>query len=234
MSWLEAIPWGDKLVPDLVLYAASMLGFALLPAHFGKKVWILLGWFICINVLFLLGLPYMPDWGGPWIFAALGQIPWILYVLSIFLGGRLSAEVASVPMRELILWQIARIMGLHFVLAIYGGYAPQEFALQIGFSEMVTALGALALYVINRPNRGWYRTMLVFWNTYGLTSVIAADYRTLLSNPQIPFASMSREIFQYMASYPQSWLYCFWFPFSIAMHAAVFHKMYFQRASARS
>ena len=229
MEWLSDIDRADKLVADLVLYVFSIAAFAMMPAHFGRKVWTLVAWFLFLNFAFLLDLWDFLNWQGPAYFILIGQVPWILFVLDLLFKGRLSHKVAAVPMREILLWQITRIMGIHFVLAIYGGYAPEEFALQVGFSELVTGLGALALWIWYRPEKGWYRTLLIFWNTYGLTSVMSAELKIFLSNPHLPFSHYSREIFQYMTSYPQNWAYCFWFPIAIGMHAAVFFKMYKSR-----
>lgn len=229
MEWLSDIDRADKLVADLVLYVFSIAAFALMPAHFGRKVWTLVAWFLFLNFAFLLDLWDFFNWQGPAFFILIGQLPWILFVLDLLFKGRLSPKVAAVPMREILLWQITRIMGIHFVLAIYGGYAPEEFALQVGFSELLTGLGALALWIWYRPDKGWYRTLLIFWNTYGLTSVMSAEVKIFLSNPHLPFTHYSREIFQYMTSYPQNWAYCFWFPIAIGMHAAVFFKMYQSR-----
>ena len=219
----------DKLLPDLVLYFFSILGFTFLPARMGKWLWGLLAWFLLLNVLFLMELWEFLDWERPYIFAALGLLPWMLVVIDLAFRGRLAAIAETIPMREFLLWQTTRIMGVHAVLAIYGGYAPEEFALEVGFSETVTGLGALALFFLYRPERPWFRTLLIFWNTYGLTSVMAAQYRILLSNPEPPFARFSREIFHYAAAYPQNWAYCFWFPLAISMHAALFYKMYLNR-----
>jgi hypothetical protein len=230
LEWLGDIDWADKLVPDLVLYAFSLLGFALLPAHFGRKVWILVAWFVAVNALFLLARAGYLDWRSPFLFSALGQIPWILFALDLLCNGRLSVRLARIPMREIVLWQITRLMGVHYVMAIVGGYAPRAFALEAGFSEIITGLGALALYLLHRPERGWYRTMLIFWNTYGLTSAVVTAWRVLLSNPDIPFARYSREVFLFMTDYPQNWVYCYWLPLSIGMHAAVFYKMYKERS----
>ena len=230
LEWLSDIDGADKLVVDLVLYLFSIAAFALLPAHFGRKLWILVTWFLVLNFGFLLDFWDFLDWEGPAHFIILGQLPWILFVLDLLFKGRLSTKVAAVPMREFLLWQITRLMGIHFVIAIYGGYAPEEFALQVGFSELVTGLGAVGLYLAYRPEKGWYRTLLIFWNTYGITSVLSAELKTFLSNTHLPFSRhYSREIYQYMTSYPQNWEYCFWFPIAIGMHAAVFYKMYLAR-----
>lgn len=229
MEWLGDINWADKLVPDLALYGFSLLGFAFLPAHFGRKVWLMVAWFISVNALFLFSRAGYLDWQSPYLFSALGQVPWILIVLDFLFGGRLSVRIPPIPMREFLLWQTTRLMGVHYVLAIHGGYAPKGFALEAGFSELITGLGALALWAFHRPERGWYRTLLIFWNTYGITSALVTSYRVFMSNPDIPFAKYSREIFQYMTDYPQNWVYCFWLPLAIGMHAAVFHKMYKER-----
>jgi hypothetical protein len=229
LDWLGEIERADKLVPDLVLYFFSLLGFLFLPATLGRKVWWLLGWFLLINLVFLLGWWDFLTLKKPYIFAALGQLPWLLVVADLIFRGRLSSTAAAVPMRDYLQWHIVRLMGVNFILAIFGGYAPQEFAVEVGFSETVTGLGALILYVLYRPDQAWYRTVLVFWNTYGLTSALAAQYRILLSNSELPFARYSREIFQYVTGYPQNWTYCFWFPLAIGMHAALFFKMYLNR-----
>jgi hypothetical protein len=234
LEWLADIDRADKLVPDLVVYAFSILAFAFMPAHFGRKVWLLVAWFLALNLAFLTGIWDLLDWHGPNFLVACGQLPWILFVADLVFNGRLAGKVAAIPMRELILWQITRLMGLHFILAIYGGYAPDEFGIQAGFSEIITGLGAVGLYFAYRPGSGWYDTLVLFWNTYGLTSVLSAEYKIFLSNPRLPLGQYSREIFQYMISYPQNWVYCFWFPVAIGIHAAIFYKMYRDRIGARS
>jgi hypothetical protein len=234
LEWLSDIDRADKLIPDLVLYVSSLLAFAFLPAHFGRKVWWLLAWFLFVNLAFLLDLWDSLNWEGPALFILLGQLPWILVVADLLFKGRLSPKVEAIPMRELLLWQTTRLMGVHFALAIYGGYAPDEFGLQVGFSEVLTGLGALALYVTYKPDSSWYRTCLIFWNTYGLTSIMSTEYRIFMSNPHLPFARYSGEIFSYVTSYPQNWGYCFWFPLAIGMHAAVYYKMYQARPNKRA
>ena len=232
MGWLESIDWSNKLLSDLAIYLFSVLGFAILPTHLGRKLWMLLAWFLLLNIGFLLGLPHSPDWQRPFLFIVLGQLPWVLIVFDLVFGGKFSRMLVDVPMRELVLWQLVRLMGMHFVLAVYGGHVPLDFAKQVGFSELITALAAIPLYIFYRPDRGWlYNILLIFWNAYGMTSVVVADFRTVMSNPHLPFASYSREIFQYMTAYPQNWVYCFWFPIAIGMHAAVFYKMYLGRTS---
>jgi hypothetical protein len=229
LEWLTEIDPTDKLVPDLVVYGFSILGFAWLPAHFGRKLWLMVAWFCALNLAFLLGVWDYLDWRGPFFFILCGQLPWILFVADLLFNGRLAPKVAGIPMRELLLWQVSRLMGLHFILAIYGGFAPGEFGLQTGFSEALTGLGALALYAAYRPERGWYRTALLFWNAYGLISVMSAEIKIFLANPRLPYLKYSRDIFQYMISYPQNWVYCFWFPLAIGIHAAVFYKLYHAR-----
>lgn len=232
MEWLGDIEWTDKLVPDLVIYAFSLLGFTFLPAHFGRKVWLLVAWFVGVNAFFLVARAGYLDWHSPYLFSALGQVPWILFVLDLLFSGQLARRLSAIPVREIVLWQTIRLMGLHYVVAFFGGYAPRGFALEAGFSELITGLGAIGLYAVYRPERGWYRTLLIFWNTYGLTSAVVTSYRVFLSNPDIPFNRYSREVFQYMTDYPQNWVYCFWLPLAIGMHAAVFYKLYKERLAA--
>jgi len=229
LEWLSDIDRADKIVPDLVIYGSSLFCFAFMPAHFGRKIWWLIAWFLFMNLAFLLGLWDFLHWERPALFIAFGQLPWILVVADLLFKGRLSPKVAAIPMRELLLWQTTRLMGVHFLLAIYGGYAPDDFAAPVGLSEVLTGLGAAALYIRYKPESGLYRTMLIFWNTYGLTSMLSTEYRIFMSNPNLPFARNSSEIFQYMTSYPQNWCYCFWFPIAIGMHAAVYYKLYLVR-----
>ena len=229
LEWLSDISRADKIVPDLAIYGSSLLAFVFMPAHFGRKVWWLVAWFLFLNLAFLLNLWGFLDWERPGLFIAIGQLPWVLIVADLIFKGRLSPKIAAVPMKELLLWQTTRLMGVHFLLAIYGGYAPPEFGAAVGFSEVVTGVGAIFLYANYRPENGMYRTMLIFWNTYGLTSMLSTEYRIFRSNPHLPFANYSSEIFQYVTTYPQNWGYCFWFPLAIGIHAAIFYKMYLAR-----
>jgi hypothetical protein len=231
LEWLIDIDRADKVIPDLVIFGSSLLAFMFMPTHFGRKIWWFVGWFLFLNFAFLLELWDFLNWQGPALFLALGQLPWILLIADLVFKGRLSPKVQAIPMRELLLWQTTRIMGIHFLLSIYGGFAPDIFAAPVGLSEMLTGLGAIALYVKYKPESSWYRTLLIFWNTYGLTSVLSAEYRIFLSNPHFPFQRNSSAIFEYMVSYPQSWVYCFWFPLAIGIHAAIYFKLYQARKS---
>jgi len=225
-EWFSEIDWSDKFIPDLIIYVLSFFCLALIPASFKKMIWVVLLWFVGINVLFFFNLVPAFNWRNPIVFIALGQAPWILVALDLIFKGRLSPKVETIPLQSMILWQTTRIMSIHFFLSLFGGLTPPTFSGPVALSEIVTGLGAIVLYFKFNPESNLYRTLLIFWNTYGLTSILSAEYRIFLSNPHHRFYRGDGDIFSYITSYPQSWCYCFWFPIAIGMHAALYYKLY--------
>lgn len=228
-EFLSEWDWTNKLVPDLIIYFGSFFCFAFIPASFGKKVWLVLAWFVGVNAVFLLDLGNVVEWRNPMIFLTLGQAPWILVVLDLLFKGKLSSKVAAIPLRSIILWQTTRIMSVHFVFTIFGGLAPATFSAPVALSEIITGLGAVVLYFKFNAESSNYRMVLLFWNTYGLTSMLSAEYRIFFANPQLRFFRGDADVITYLTSYPQAWCYCFWFPLAIGMHAALYYKLYITR-----
>lgn len=225
--------WTRKIVPDLIIYMGSFFCLAFIPSSFSKKVWAVLAWFAVVNLVFLLDVGNIINWRNPILFLTLGHAPWILVVLDFLFKGKLSPKVLAMPMRSLILWQTTRVMSVHLVFTIFGGLAPVTFAAPVALSEILTGLGAILLYFKFNPDSINYRRVLLFWNTYGLISVLSAEYRIFFANPQLRFFSGDAEVLTYFTSYPQAWCYCFWFPIAIGMHAALYYKLYSARAQGQ-
>ncbi len=222
---------GDKLFLDLLIYFFSYLSLTLIPNFFGRKIWWVVAWFIAVNFIFLLGFIPGFNLGNPLLFLALGQLPWVLIVADLIFSGKLSSKIGEIPVHEILLWQITRLMGLHFILGIFGGHVSAEFAAPLGMSEVLTGIGAVILFFGFNPEKNWHKTVLIFWNTYGLTSVLSGEYHIVVSNPSFGFSRSSNEVFQYITAYPQNWQYCFWFPIAICLHATIFYKIYLMRKS---
>ncbi len=217
---MEDFSLADKRVLDGVVFLFSFIGFALLPAGLGRKIWWVLLWFFLLNIVFLLGIWDLPIWSNGILFTALTLWPAILF---LFLLGR--RQILTIPLKEYLLFNVFRLMGLHFILAILGGYAPQEYALEVGFSEMLTGLAALMLVVFYYPEKKGYLLLVLFWNGYGLTSVGTALYKTFSANPYLRLNQHTPEIYHYLSVFPQNWVHFFWFPLVLAFHLALFYRI---------
>ncbi len=217
---MEEIALANKSTLDGVIYLFSFLGFALLPAGLGRKIWWVVLWFFLLNVVFLLGIWDIPVWQNGMLFTALTLWPALLF---LFLLGR--RQILAIPLKEFLLFNLFRVMGVHFILAIVGGYAPQTYALEVGFSEILTGLSGLALLTFYRPQKNGYLLLLLFWNGYGVTSVSTALFKTFFANPYLRLNFYTPEIYHYLSGFPQNWVHFFWFPLALAMHLALFYRI---------
>ncbi len=224
-AWHEIV-LTDKIVLDLWIYGFSFLAFAFLPKQLGKYIWWALAWFCLLNILLIMQLPWLTPWTSTVIFFLFSQLPWIVFLGSLRFPKSVTRKCIELPMRQILFWHITRLMGFHFAAALWGGYVHEEFGLGVGLSETLTGLGALILLAFYRPEQNFFRLLLLFWNTYGLTSVISALYKGFFSNPNLPMNMYSREIFRYICDFPQAWDYFFWFPMAVIFHLALFFKLY--------
>ena len=205
---------------DLPLFAFSILGFLLAPRELGKWRWLLPACFVCLNLLLLLGPQALQPRFNPRVYLILSQAPWFLCLLDLVFRGRIYGIVTQVPLRSWILWPLFRLMGFGFVFAAYAGDLPPEFALKTALGDLLTASGALILWFFNRPQSLFYRGLLLFWNAYGLVTVLAASIAVLRVTPS------SFDTHTYFVEFPQAWMPLFWMPLGIIIHMVVFFRMF--------
>jgi len=110
--------------------------------------------------------------------------------------------------------------------AAYAGALPADFAVTTVSADGLTALGAVVLWLLYRPQNKWYRTAVLFWCAYGLVSSLAFDWRWLTANPHFNLASASFDIRDYFTEFPNAWIPFFWVPMSILIHGTIFFKLY--------
>jgi len=214
------------------LFAGSLLGFIWLPVRLGRWLWFLVLYFLGLNLLFLLPSHGWVPAGNLWVFLLLSHGPWVAVLADLLFQGRLAKVFADMPYRQILLFEAARLMGLHFLLSARDGEVPLEFAAEACLGETITALAALILFFVAKKPGSSFRMALLVWNTYGIASLGALQYKVYQSNPFLSPARYSREIFQYMTDYPQGWLTFFWMPLAFAGHLVIFYKIFRDRVIA--
>ena len=222
------IEWG--LPPHkLVFILSSVVAFAWLPAGLGKWLWGLIVWFVVLNVVFLLPVGFWTPQENPWIFLLLCHGFWLAILADFIFKGKLGPVIQALPYRQILLFEVSRLMAFHFLLAARSGDAPLEFAVEAALGEILTGTCALVLYTLGKNPGVGFRMGLLVWNTYGLSSLVAIYFKLHFSNPFLERARFTREIFQFMTESPEAWMPFFWMPLGIAIHLSIYYKLVQER-----
>lgn len=209
-----------------MLYAFSIVGFFLVPSALGRWVWTFPAGFTGLNLFLFFAPEVLLPRENIWVYLFISQATWILFCADLIFRGRISLVIENVPLRSWILLPVFRFLGAGFFFMAYTGDLPFEFALKYSFGESVTALGALLLWMTFHPDNAWYRSLLFFWNAYGLMAALMLDWVLLYSHPALPVGQPSFDIHGYFMGFPMVWVPLFWVPLSICVHAMIFFKLY--------
>lgn len=99
-------------------------------------------------------------------------IIWILTALVLFACWKVSTLqkwVMTVDLRWLVLLHLTRFVGIYFFLLCSRGELPFAFAAPAGWGDIAVASLAVLLLALSNA-RNW--TMLIVWNTIGLTDIL--------------------------------------------------------------
>ena len=216
---------GSKSIVNL-LYIFSLTGFFLAPAKLGRWIWLLPLSFLALNAFLFFAPEALQPRENIWIYVAVSQAPWILFGLDLIAKGKISFVMVEIPLPDLILWPLFRLMGIILCYSMYIGDLPPDFAFRAAFGDVVAALGALILWTFYRPHSTTYRALLLFWNSYGFITALSEGVTLLRAHPGVPFAQPDIDLHGYFSTYPLEWIPLFWIPLSLCVHAAIFYKLY--------
>lgn len=104
--------------------------------------------------------------------AAVAGIIWTLTALILFACWKvptLQRWVMTVELRWLVLMHLTRFVGFYFFLLCSRGELPFAFAAPAGWGDIIVAALAVLLLALSNA-RNW--TMLIIWNTIGLTDIL--------------------------------------------------------------
>lgn len=99
----------------------------------------------------------------------------VLAALALFLGTRVGSVrdwVERVPLRALVGAHIARFVGFSFLALAARGQLSPVFAERAGWGDIVTAAGAVALFLSGDPRTPRHRALYLIWNTFGLLDFV--------------------------------------------------------------
>lgn len=216
-------------IADLWLFASCALGLWLVPAALGRYAGGCVAVFAVFGI-FLLAGPELPPLLHParsaaaWFLIAFG--PLLALAPDLMARGRIARVIDEVPLRALIAWSLVHVMGLRHVFSALRGDLGAEFALWIASSEFFSALGALFLWVLYRPESRWFRFAALFWNAHALFVTLEFSARLLTAHPGMPFfARPAPDLFAFFSAWPGALEALFWTPFLLCLHAALFYKL---------
>jgi hypothetical protein len=132
-----------------------------------KSVVLILGAWICLAAA--VGIA---GWVERANAAAIAGIIWILTALILFACWKvptLQRWVMTVELRWLVLLHLTRFVGFYFFLLCSRGELPFAFAAPAGWGDIIVAALAVLLLALSNA-RNW--TMLIIWNTIGLTDIL--------------------------------------------------------------
>ena len=216
-------------LPDLLFCAFSLLGLCLVPAALGRNAWGVLLAFAALGLLLLIAPAPLHPARNVWVALALSQGPWLLLALDLMARGRIALAVDPVPLRPWLAFSLVHLLALRHLLSAAHGDIPPLFAFEAAFAGFLISLGALALWLVNRPGSGWYRGLALFWNTWALIHAVELGLRIQRTAPDFPLASWaepSRELYGYFTGWPGALDAFFWIPLSAAIHLVIFYKIF--------
>jgi hypothetical protein len=178
-----------------------------------KSVVLILGAWICLAV----GVG-IAGWVERANAAAIAGIIWILAALILFACWKvptLQRWVMTVELRWLVLLHLTRFVGFYFFLLCSRGELPFAFAAPAGWGDIIVAALAVLLLALSNA-RNW--TMLIIWNTIGLTDILFVVMTALRLGLE-DWRSMHA-----LREFPLSLLPTFLVPLIIVSHVLIFFR----------
>ena len=178
-----------------------------------KSVVLILGAWICLAAA--VGIA---GWVERANAAAIAGIIWILTALILFACWKvptLQRWVMTVELRWLVLLHLTRFVGFYFFLLCSRGELPFAFAAPAGWGDIIVAALAVLLLALSNA-RNW--TMLIIWNTIGLTDILFVVMTALRLGLE-DWRSMHA-----LREFPLSLLPTFLVPLIIVSHVLIFFR----------
>jgi hypothetical protein len=133
----------------------------------GKSVILILGAWICLAA----GVA-VAGWVESANALGVAGIIWTLTALALLACWKVSTLqrwVMTVELRWLVLVHLTRFVGFYFFILSSRGELPFAFAAPAGWGDIIVAALAVLLLALSNA-RNW--TMLIIWNTVGLTDIL--------------------------------------------------------------
>ena len=178
-----------------------------------KSVVLILGAWICLAAA--VGIA---GWVERANAAGVAGIIWTLTALILFACWKVSTLqrwVMTVELRWLVLLHLTRFVGFYFFLLCSRGELPFAFAAPAGWGDIIVAALAVLLLALSNA-RNW--TMLIIWNTIGLTDILFVVMTALRLGLE-DWRSMHA-----LREFPLSLLPTFLVPLIIVSHVLIFFR----------
>jgi hypothetical protein len=178
-----------------------------------KSVALILGAWICIAAG--AGIAGWLERANAPVVAAIVWILTALALLACWKVPTLKRWTMKVELRWLVLLHLTRFVGFYFFLLSSRGELPFAFAAPVGWGDIIVAALAVLLLALSDA-RNW--SMLIIWNTIGLTDILFAVMTALR------FGLEDWRSMHALREFPLSLLPTFLVPLIIVSHVLIFFR----------
>jgi len=113
------------------------------------------------------------------LIGVMAATPLVVTVLASLFSTRVRAALLALPMSLLISLDVARVIGVFFLLLALAGRLSGPFPISAGWGDIITGLAALPLIAMAARNTG--SGAILAWNVFGLLDLVAAFTLAVLS-----------------------------------------------------
>ena len=149
----------------------------------------------------------------PQVIAGIVWTATIVALLACWKVATLRSWTMKVDLRYLLLLHLTRLVGFYFLFLSSRGQLPFAFAAPAGAGDIIVALLAFLLLILSDA-RNW--TVLIIWNTIGLTDIL---FVVLLA---LRLGLADRQSMHALREFPLSLLPTFLVPLIIVSHVLIF------------
>jgi hypothetical protein len=193
---------------------------------------VVFGWFILTMTIAAVG-PLDTDTMG-WLLIAFAAsvIPPLAFTVAWRRSGAFRERLLRIDLGTLVLFPVARILGLAFLVLYAEDQLAAEFALWGGLADMFTGLSALTFAYLVTVMRPFPRRAFVGWNLFGIFDVIVGWALIFLYSPTAagvlagdgPAATTESAL-----QFPMCFIVMFGVPLMVCVHATAILQIRRQR-----
>ena len=182
-------------------------------------------WFVVVVLLgATLALNARGGVGTPGLGAAVA-LPIVAICLAFFTAPSVRAALFAIPLRVLVAVNVARVLGVSFVLLYAANRLPAPFAPSAGWGDIIVGIAAAPVAWLVGRHGERARALTLAWNTIGVIDLIAAIGFGATSVPgplQIFTGAPDSAI---MTTLPWILIPGFLVPSYLALHIAIFYRL---------
>ena len=193
---------------------------------------VLAAWFVLVLAMGATGALDGQIGVGPPRIAVAMIVPLVLLCLTFFRFESIRAALFAIPLPALVAANVARVLGVDFVLLYAADRLPAPFAPSAGWGDIFVGVTALPVAWALARSGARARALVTIWNVIGVADLVLALTFGATSTPG-PFQIFSAPPDGVsMTSLPWLLIPGFLVPIYLALHVAIFYRLSQARAAS--